>query len=108
MNTNKLQRKRAYRIIDKSGYVLIYAPNNPFNKSGYVLEHRLVVEQKINRLLTPQETIHHINGNKQDNRIENLFLFPGQKDHKSFENKVKQFGFTNPIIKQINDRWNNL
>lgn len=39
-------------------------------------EHRLVVERFIGRTLTTEEVIHHINWNKQDNRISNLFLFP--------------------------------
>lgn len=94
------------KIIDKRGYILIYAPCNPFSRNGYVLEHRLIVEQKINRLLTPNETIHHINGKKDDNRIDNLFLFKSQKDHKSFENQVQQFGFTQPILTKIKNRWN--
>ena len=73
----------------------------------WVLEHRLVVENFIGRKLNQEEAVHHINGNKKDNRIENLMLFPTQKEHKAFENKVKQFGMTNPIKKQILERFNN-
>lgn len=96
------------RIITEKGYVLIYCPSNPFSKNGFILEHRLVVEEKIGRLLTKEETIHHIDGNKQNNDINNLFLFKNQKDHKSFENKVKQFGMTNPIKRMIENRWINM
>ena len=111
MNRLKLKqlskRHERLRIKDKSGYILIYAPFNPFSKNGYVLEHRIEVEKRINRLLLPTETIHHINGKKDDNRIDNLFLFRTQAEHKSFENKVKQFGFTQPILTKIKNRWIN-
>jgi len=69
-----------YRM--KSGYICIWIPEHPFaNNDGYVLEHRLVMEKHIGRYLTKEEVIHHINGKKDDNRIDNLELCANQKEH---------------------------
>lgn len=65
------------RIKMKNGYILIYSPDHP-NKlktgKGYVMEHRLVMEKSIGRYLEKWEVVHHINGVRDDNRIENLVL----------------------------------
>jgi len=95
------------RKINKQGYILIYVPEHPnSNSQGYYLEHRYAVELFIGRILTKKEVIHHLNSDKLDNCIENLMLFKSQKEHKSFENKIRQFGLTNPIKRQISERWN--
>lgn len=64
-------------------YIKIYCLNHPFAKDNYVLEHRLIMERHLGRYLLPQEIVHHINGNTQDNRIENLILFSSRGKHLS-------------------------
>ena len=61
------------KIVSKGDYNYAFVPNHPKAiKSGYVLEHRVVVENHLKRLLNSNEVIHHLNGDKKDNRIENL------------------------------------
>lgn len=64
------------RIIDKFGYVQIWKPEHPNAKmAGYVHEHRLAMSEKMGRPLLSSESVHHKNGNRSDNRVENLELW---------------------------------
>lgn len=62
----------------KAGYVHVWLPGHPnaFG-TGWVTEHRYVMEQAIGRPLLDEETVHHKNGVRDDNRLENLELWGG-------------------------------
>lgn len=51
------------------------------NKSKYLCEHRLVMEELLDRKLLDTEIVHHINEDRNDNRPENLHLFKTANDH---------------------------
>lgn len=62
------------------GYILQWAPDHKNSVKGYVYQHRIVMELSIGRLLLKEEIVHHINGVKDDNRIDNLKILSAS-DH---------------------------
>jgi len=67
-------------------YIKIKMPEHPdATIEGYVLEHRLVMENYLKRRLLPFEEVHHRNGVKDDNAIENLELVLKYKHYGQIE-----------------------
>ena len=63
------------------GYVREYSPDHPnADRQGFLFQHRLVAECYLGRLLTKKEQVHHKNGDRQDNRWENLEVM-SQQEH---------------------------
>jgi hypothetical protein len=70
------------KTIDHYGYIWIKAPVDwqTAVSGGRIREHRYIVEKDLGRYLTQAEEVHHINQNKQDNRIENLMVL-SKREH---------------------------
>lgn len=76
---------------DANGYIMVLDHEHPSRaKKDYVYQHRLVMEKKIGRYLDSKEVVHHINFNKQDNRVENLMLFATDGEHLKYHAKLKR------------------
>lgn len=72
-------------------YVKIKMPTHPYSDSqGYIMQHRLIMEEYLGRYLLKEEIIHHINWDKSDNRIENL-LITNASEHQQYHVRLRKF-----------------
>lgn len=65
-------RDRGKGCLTKDGYRLVA---DPMRRGRQVLQHRMIMEHHLGRKLHPDETVHHKNGIRDDNRVENLELW---------------------------------
>ena len=74
-------------------YEFTKMPEHPFaSVTGYVKTSRFVMEKQLGRYLKPKEVIHHLNGIRNDNRIENLRLFKNCGKHTKHHFYIRKFG----------------
>lgn len=66
------------------GYLMVLR----INGKGYIKNHLLVAEEKLGRSLTKEEVVHHIDGLRDDDRPENLWIFPNNKSHGLYEGNL--------------------
>lgn len=66
----KHDTSKGWRTVSSDGYILVRRPG----QDKYEYEHRLIMEDHLGRRLDVEEVVHHRNGVKTDNRIENLKL----------------------------------
>lgn len=89
------------------GYVILKLEKGDFfssmmNSNGYVREHRLVMAKHLGRCLHQWEIVHHKNGIKDDNRIENLELntLDGHNTITGMQNRIDALTRENDSLKQ--------
>jgi len=92
-------KKRAGR-----GYILVYHPEWPSSRgpngpnSGYVFEHRYIMETHLGRIIKKSEIVHHLDGDKENNVIENLLLCRSPSEHEHIHQLEQRF--TEDLIKK--------
>lgn len=94
----------------ENGYILAKVPYHPnANSRGYVAVHRLVMENELGRYLDKRtELVHHIDGNRENNSIDNLKLTTPEEhfisEHYSGRNENGQFVAEDKIFSDLKYR----
>ena len=71
-----------HKIVNRNGYQAIYLPDHPLAYAdGMVYLHIFVAENILQRNLLPEECVHHIDFNRQNNTPSNLMVFKTNNDH---------------------------
>lgn len=71
--------------VDSDGYIRVKVEPG---KGKWILQHTLVMQEHLGRPLTSTEVVHHINGVRTDNRLENLFLCHDRSEHNRIEGSL--------------------
>lgn len=84
------------RFIDHHGYVMVHivkdVTDRPSGWTSYRKEHILRIEAKIGRLLKKGEVVHHIDGDRQNNALSNLWL-SDNTGHKAAHQSLQYLGY---------------
>lgn len=85
----------------KLGYKMVYMPESKMaGKNGWVFLHRIVVAKSIGRDLTPEEVVHHIDGDPSNNTLSNLMLFPNNAEHRKYHGQQRRNQMIDDLLKK--------
>lgn len=89
-NTRRKYEYNEVAYLDSGGY----KHTTKINEN--IRTHRFVMEEYLGRKLSPEEHVHHIDGDKTNNNILNLFLFPNNRFHQLYHSYVNKGGTLSP------------
>lgn len=79
-----------HKVRHSGGYILVWMPEHPRAVRGRVLEHVVVIERKLGRLLDPKERVHHIDGDRTNNSPDNLRLMADDAEHSRLHAEMRR------------------
>jgi len=77
------------KVIPKKDLWIVEPMQRKGERGTTILEHRYIMAKHLNRPLTPDEVVHHIDGNRQNNSLVNLQLLPKAKHNGAVHGKIK-------------------
>lgn len=88
---NEIMINHITKIVKKGDYLYAVVKGHPMaTKNNYVLLHRALVENHLGRYLTREEVVHHKDGNKKNNSIDNLQVMSA-KSHGLLHKKPRKY-----------------
>lgn len=85
-------KRQGNYYIDGAGYIKVWVGkhSDPERAGGYCAEHRLQMEVMLGRKLSSKERVHHVDGDKVNNRLDNLFLCADDYEHQKVHGKLER------------------
>ena len=80
-----------------NGYWMVYLPHWPINPTRIAVS-RFIYSMMLGKYLKKGEVIHHINGDKLDDRVENLYFFASNSAHLFYHGKKNKLSLTSNLF----------
>lgn len=89
--SRSLPKEEGLGYINQNGYKEIWVGRSRTGSStGYVKEHRLLLEARRGKLLKDSEVVHHVDGDKTNNSTKNLYVCANHREHRQVHSKLER------------------